>query len=180
MTSHSQQSGAYEGFCLGEGTICARKRGKIILGPLVPFFIFFCPPPPRGGQQDYCPLGTPLCLAWGREMQADVILKEPPSWVPPLSLSGEGTRRGGGGSGPPRTPLVLFRCLCILRNVSAEFISLIFRWVWNCFIPINIHSLYFNAALRKCNFESSVFLIIIRRDMYIKCDSIIIHDKKTP
>ena len=34
-------------------------------------------------------------------MQADVILKEPPSWVPPLSLSGGGTRRGGRGPGPP-------------------------------------------------------------------------------
>ena len=41
---------------------------------------------PGGGQQDYCPHGTSLCLAWGREMQADVILKEPPS----LSLSGGG------------------------------------------------------------------------------------------
>jgi len=37
-----------------------------------------------------------------REMKADVILKEPPSWVPPLSLSG-GARveGGGGGRGPP-------------------------------------------------------------------------------
>ena len=34
-------------------------------------------------------------------MQADVILKEPPQWVPPFSLSG-GTRRGGaGGAAPP-------------------------------------------------------------------------------
>ena len=45
-----------------------------------------------GGQEDYCPpLGTPLCLAWGREMQAFVILKSPP-WVPLASQ--------GGGSGP--------------------------------------------------------------------------------
>jgi len=34
-------------------------------------------------------------------MQADVILKEPPSWVPPLSLSGGGASvEGGGGRGP--------------------------------------------------------------------------------
>ena len=39
-------------------------------------------------------------------MQADVILKEPPSWVPPLSLSGGASVEGaGGGRGPPRTPL---------------------------------------------------------------------------
>ena len=29
-------------------------------------------------------------------MQADVILKEPPSWVPPSSLSGGGARVEGG------------------------------------------------------------------------------------
>jgi len=35
-------------------------------------------------------------------MQADVILKEPPSWVLPLSLSGGGASvEGGGGSRPP-------------------------------------------------------------------------------
>ena len=34
-------------------------------------------------------------------MQADVILKEPPSWVPPLSLSGGARVEGGGGPGPP-------------------------------------------------------------------------------
>ncbi len=35
-------------------------------------------------------------------MQTDVILKEPPPWMPPLSLSG-GARveGGGGGRGPP-------------------------------------------------------------------------------
>ena len=39
-------------------------------------------------------------------MQADVILKEPPSWVPPLSLSGGARVEGGGGARPPpRTPL---------------------------------------------------------------------------
>jgi len=56
--------GAYEGFCLGGGTICARKRAKKIfwspplatLVPplknpffekiLIPFFYFFCPPSP--------------------------------------------------------------------------------------------------------------------------------------
>ena len=33
-------------------------------------------------------------------MQADVILKEPPPWMPPLSLS-EGARvEGGGGAAP--------------------------------------------------------------------------------
>ena len=41
-------------------------------------------------------------LTWEREMQADVILKEPPPWVPPLSLSG-GARIEG--ARPPRTPL---------------------------------------------------------------------------
>jgi len=34
-------------------------------------------------------------------MQADVILKEPPPWVPPLSLSGGAHIEGGGGHGPP-------------------------------------------------------------------------------
>ena len=34
-------------------------------------------------------------------MQADVILKEPPSWVPPLSLSGGARVEGGGGPRPP-------------------------------------------------------------------------------
>jgi len=36
-------------------------------------------------------------------MQADVILKEPPPWVPPFSLSG-GARVEGAGGGA-RTPL---------------------------------------------------------------------------
>ena len=40
-------------------------------------------------------------LTWEREMQADVILKEPPPWVPPLSLSGGAHIEGGGGHGPP-------------------------------------------------------------------------------
>ena len=40
-------------------------------------------------------------------MQADVILKEPPSWVPPLSLSGGARVEGVGGPAPPRTPLFL-------------------------------------------------------------------------
>ena len=35
-------------------------------------------------------------------MQADVILKEPPPWVPPISGS---TRMEGPGLPPPRTPL---------------------------------------------------------------------------
>ena len=35
-------------------------------------------------------------------MQADVIFKEPPPWVPPFSLSGGGARvEGGGGRGTP-------------------------------------------------------------------------------
>jgi len=33
-------------------------------------------------------------------MQADVILKEPPPWMPPLSLSG-GARVEGRGARPP-------------------------------------------------------------------------------
>jgi len=37
-------------------------------------------------------------------MQADVILKEPPPWVPPLSLSGGARVEGGGGGARP--PLV--------------------------------------------------------------------------
>jgi len=37
-------------------------------------------------------------------MQADVILKEPPPWMPPLSLSGGARVEGGGGARPP--PLV--------------------------------------------------------------------------
>ena len=41
-------------------------------------------------------------------MQADVKLKEPPSWVPPLSLSGGASvDGGGGGAAPPRTPLLV-------------------------------------------------------------------------
>ena len=40
-------------------------------------------------------------------MQADVILKEPPSWVPPLSLS-RGARVEGARP-PPRTPLKVIR-----------------------------------------------------------------------
>ena len=34
-------------------------------------------------------------------MQADVILKEPPPWMPPLSLSGGARVEGGGGARPP-------------------------------------------------------------------------------
>ena len=34
-------------------------------------------------------------------MQADVILKEPPPWVPPLSLSGGAHIEGAGGAAPP-------------------------------------------------------------------------------
>ena len=37
-------------------------------------------------------------------MQADVILKEPPPWMPPLSLSGGARVEGGGGFAAP--PLV--------------------------------------------------------------------------
>ena len=41
-------------------------------------------------------------------MQADVILKEPPPWMPPSASQGGGTRRGVRGSAaPPRTPLVI-------------------------------------------------------------------------
>ena len=40
-------------------------------------------------------------------MQADVILKEPPPWMPPISLSGGAhVEGGGGGRPPPRTPLL--------------------------------------------------------------------------
>ena len=34
-------------------------------------------------------------------MQEDVILKEPPPWMPPLSLSGGARVEVGGGRGPP-------------------------------------------------------------------------------
>ena len=34
-------------------------------------------------------------------MEADVILKEPPPWMPPLSLSGGARVEGAGGRGPP-------------------------------------------------------------------------------
>ena len=37
----------------------------------------------------------------GGEMQADVILKEPPSWVPPLSISGGPSVEGGRGGAAP-------------------------------------------------------------------------------
>ena len=37
-------------------------------------------------------------------MQADVILKDPLLWVPPVSLLG-GARVGGGARPPPRTRL---------------------------------------------------------------------------
>ena len=41
-------------------------------------------------------------------MQADVILKEPPPWMPPLSLSGGARVEGGGGARPPpRTHLIV-------------------------------------------------------------------------
>ena len=71
------------------------------------FLLIFIFGTPRGGKRTTTPLGTPLCLTWGREMQADVILKEPPPWVPPLSLSEGGTRRGGRGERPPpRKPLI--------------------------------------------------------------------------
>ena len=56
---------------------------------------------PRGGKRNTAPLGTPLCLAWGREMQADVILKEPPPWMPPLSLSGGARVEGAWRARPP-------------------------------------------------------------------------------
>ena len=44
-------------------------------------------------------------------MQADVILKEPPSWVPPSSLSGGARVEGGGGPGPPSYAPVPLSCI---------------------------------------------------------------------
>ena len=53
-------------------------------------------------------------------MQADVILKEPPPWMPPLSLSG-GARVEGGAAPPPRTPLDFFIGISF-RNTNIDLI----------------------------------------------------------
>ena len=45
-------------------------------------------------------------------MQADVILKEPSSWVPPLSLSGGARVEGGGRARPHPLYAPELGCLC--------------------------------------------------------------------
>ena len=71
-------------------------------------------------------------------MQADVILKEPPPWMPPLSLSGGARVEGGGGARPlPRTPLIgslskpidlnvsRYKVLMGLKHFFAVFVNII-------------------------------------------------------
>ena len=48
-------------------------------------------------------------------MQADVILKEPPTWMPPLSLSGGARLEGGGGARPPPSSAPE-RSICVLGD----------------------------------------------------------------
>jgi len=98
-----------------------------------------------GGQ---CPAwnsqGGPLCLAWGREMQADVILKEPrPSWVPPLSLSGGGTRRGG------KKPLWLY------------MIKVRYNWTKRTLLqePLSLYLISLHGLQSQTNEETTVIIL---------------------
>ena len=72
-------------------------------------------------------------------MQADVILKEPPSWVPPLR--GGASVEGAGGRGPP-SYAPGWECMSArLDNLS---VFMVFRsHVSNLIINIHKFSLYF-------------------------------------
>ena len=72
-------------------------------------------------------------------MQADVILKEPPSWVPPLSLSGGASVEGGGGRPPSYAP----GWECMSARLDSLSVFMVFRsHVSNLIISIQFR-LYF-------------------------------------
>ena len=68
-------------------------------------------------------------------MQADVILKEPPPWVPPLSLSGGARVEGGGGRTPPsyapevRLYIVFTRIPLLFRPTAISDLRQLFIFV---------------------------------------------------
>ena len=62
--------------------------------------------------------GGPLCLAWGRKMQADLILKEPPSWVPPLASQGGASRREGARPPSYAPEYLFFHSICFTSKAS--------------------------------------------------------------
>ena len=74
-------------------------------------------------------------------MQADVILKEPPSWVPPLSLSGGASvEGGGGGAAPSYAP----GWECMSARLDSLSVFMVFRsHVSNLIINIHKFRLYF-------------------------------------
>jgi len=61
-------------------------------------------------------------------MQADVILKDPLLWVPPVSLLGGARVGGGGGARPP--PLV---CACMYTDHFKSDRILFNRLLFNLF-----------------------------------------------
>ena len=89
-------------------------------------------------------LSTTLCLAWGREMQANVILKEPPPWVtPPLSLSGGHAQWGAAGRGPPSYAIA---CRPIIQPAKKEEMWSYFKKDDNDTPALNTcHSVFLNV-----------------------------------
>jgi len=57
-------------------------------------------------------------------MQADVILKEPPPWMPPLSLSGGARVDGGGGVRHPPSYAPACRIQDVQLNTTQRSIKL--------------------------------------------------------
>ena len=83
-------------------------------------------------------------------MQADVILKEPLPWVPPLTVSRGGTRRGGGGGPPPRTPLQ-WHCI---SSIQVTRILTLEQWefIFKNNIPHFLTGFFLKTGNHQCRF----------------------------
>jgi len=86
-------------------------------------------------------------------MQADVILKEPPPWVPPLSLSGGVRVEGGGGARPPSyapgecvTPVLVRKTE--VKHTCPQHTGLVSRLVFTGLIPVLHTNLWFEKHLK--------------------------------
>ena len=103
-------------------------------------------------------------------MQADVILKEPPPWVPPFSLSGGARVEGGGGTRPPpRTPLYrrfkygkLYQRHLYLRYINVYVIARLLNSVSN--------TVFWKQGYLKYLFRKQGYLkyIFFRKQGYLK------------